>query len=157
MGGRPKQKKMTPQDKKEWNELYEYVKLNVMGYDKKEQKLSQNMIIRLKGLRYGKGMQNNKIPDMADYSYNLILITFKYCSQNIQNALRTISFNSEEAKFRYVSRIVENNLNTVYMRIKNNKMTKEKTEATDMSVATHEGAKYQKKSGKSSSKFEDLW
>lgn len=156
MGGRPKQKRMTPQDKIEWDELYEYVKLKVMGYEQK-QKLSQNMIIRLKGLRYGKGMQNNKIPDAADYSYNLILITFKYCSQDIQNALRNITFNSEESKFAYISKIVEGNLNTVYVRLKNSEKTKEKTETTDMSVATHEGAKYQKKSGKSSNKFDDLW
>lgn len=156
MGGRPKQKRMTPQDKKEWDELYEYVKLRVMGYEQK-QKLSQNMIIRLKGLRYGKGMQNNKIPDAADYSYNLILITFKYCSQDIQNALRSISFNSEESKFAYISKIVEGNLNTVYVRMKNSEKTKEKTKTTDMSVATHEGAKYQKKSVKSSKKFDDLW
>ena len=127
-----------------------------MGYDT-NQKLSQNMILRLKGLRYGKGMQNNKIPDAADYSYGLILITFKYCSQDIQNALRNVNFNSEEGKFAYLSKIVENNLNTVYMRIKNNEKSKEKTETVDTSIATHEGAKYQKKSVKSSGKFDDLW
>lgn len=154
--GRPKQKKMTEQDKKEWDELYEYVKLKVMGYDEK-QKLSTNMILRLKGLRYGKGMQNNKVPDAADYSYGLILITFKYCSQNIQNALRSINFTSEEGKFAYLSRIVENNLNTVYMRIKNNEKAKEKMATANMSVAVHEGAEYQKKSTKSSDKFKDLW
>lgn len=153
---RPKQKKMTAQDKIEWDELYEYVKLKVMDYDKK-QKLSDNMIYRLKGLRYGKVLQNNKVPDKADYSYGLILITFKYCSQDIQNALRRISFDNEESKFAYVSKIVEGNLNTVYMRLKNSEKSKERTEATDMVVATHEGAKYQKKSGKSSGKFDDLW
>lgn len=157
MGGRPKQKKMTPQDKKEWDELYEYVKLKVMGYETKKQKLSENMILRLKGLRYGKGMQNNNTPDAADYSYNLILITFKYCSQEIQNALRSISFKSEESKFAYVSKIVEGNLNTVYTRIKDNEKAREKTETADMSIVTHEGARYQKKSGKSFSKFNDLW
>lgn len=156
MGGRTKQKKMTAQDKIEWDELYEYVKLNVMGYEQK-QKLSQKMILRLKGLRYGKGMQNNNTPDAADYSYKLILITFKYCSMDIKNALRRISFDNEEGKFAYISKIVESRLNTVYMMLKKNQMSKEKTETVDTSIVTHQGAEYKKKSIKSSSKFDDLW
>ena len=107
-------KKMTEQDKIDWDELYTYVRSNIMGYDN-NQALSSGMVLRLKGLLVNKFMENNNIKDSANYSYKTILNTFKFCSQDIQKALRSNTFKDEMHRFNYVLKIVEKNINNVYM------------------------------------------
>lgn len=119
--------KMTIQDKKDWDELYEYVKKNVMGYDD-NQKLTNFMILRLKGLPYGLCVANNNSEDMANYSFSLVLTTFKYCSINIKRALETKHFKDDSAKFNYIIAIVENKLNDVYKKMKQAERVQKKQE-----------------------------
>ena len=149
-------KRMSIKDKKDWEALYEYVRHNVMGYDE-NQSLSKNMVLRLKGLLNNKFMANNNIEDTSNYSYETILLTFKFCMSDIQRGLRSTSFRDETHKFNYVLKIVESNINTVYMRLKNAEKSKQKTEAINMDTATHSGAEYQIKSRKTSERLEDLW
>ena len=73
-------KKMTEEEKMVWDELYTYVRKNIMGYDD-NQALSSTMVLRLKGLLTNKFMENNNIQSTANYSYDTILNTFKYSSQ----------------------------------------------------------------------------
>ena len=148
-------KKMTEKDKQDWDSLYNYVKSNIMGYDK-NQALSGTMVLRLKGLLSGKFIENNKIQDGANYSYETILNTFKFCSLQIQNALRTNNFNSEMHKFLYAVKIVENNINDVYMRMRNSQKAKEEAKNTTVEIPTHNGAEYKPKE-KKKDKFSDLW
>lgn len=149
-------KHMTKEDKILWNELYEYVRTNIMGYDQ-NQSLSTAMVLRLKGLLYNKFMENLNIEDTANYSYQVVLNTFKFCMSDIQRGLRSNSFRDENHKFNYVIKIVESNINTVYMRMKNAEKAKEKTETIEMNVATHSGAKYQTKTKEISKRLNDLW
>lgn len=151
-----KSKRMSAKDKADWDKLYEYVRHNVMGYDE-NQSLSKNMVLRLKGLLTNKFMANNNIEDTSNYSYETILLTFKFCMPDIQRGLRSTSFRDETHKFNYVLKIVESNINTVYMRVKNSEKSKEKTETMSMDTATHSGADYQTKSGKTSERLKDLW
>ena len=46
---RTTRKHMSKQEKADWDELYEYVRTEVMGYDQ-NQSLSSEMVLRLKGL-----------------------------------------------------------------------------------------------------------
>lgn len=149
-------KHMTQDDKKYWKELYEYVRRNVMGYDE-NQSLSKNMVLRLKGLLTNKFMANNNIADTANYSYKIVLNTFKFCMPDIQKGLRNNSFADENHKFSYVLKIVESNLNNVYMRMKNAEKAKEKTETMEMNVVTHSSAEYQAKTKETSKRLNDLW
>lgn len=149
-------KRMSKKDKADWDKLYEYVRHNVMGYDE-NQSLSKNMVLRLKGLLNNKFMANNNIPDTSNYSYETILLTFKFCMPDIQRGLRSTSFRDETHKFNYVLKIVESNINTVYMRVKNAEKSKQKTETMSVEVATYSGADYQTKSRKTSEKLNDLW
>ena len=87
---------------------------NIMGYDE-NQALSKQMTLRLKGLLTNKFIENNNIQDGANYSYETILNTFKFCSPTIQNSLRTNRFKDEMHKFNYVLKIVEQNINNVYI------------------------------------------
>lgn len=149
-------KRMSIRDKENWTALYEYVRKNVMGYDE-NQSLSKNMVLRLKGLLTNKFMANNNIADTSNYSYETILLTFKFCMPDIQRALRKNTFNDENHKFSYILKIVESNINTVYMRIKNVERTKEVTMTMNMEVATHSGAEYQTKCKNTSDRLKDLW
>ena len=149
-------KHMSQQDLDEWDALYEYVRHNVLGYDD-NQSLSRNMVLRLKGLSSNKFMANNHTDDTANYSYQTVLNTFKFCMPEIQKGLRSNSFRDETHKFNYILKIVENNLNTVYIRMKNIEQNKQKTETMNMDTATHIGAEYQLKAQKTSKKLDDLW
>ena len=150
-------KTMSAQDKAEWDELYNYVRYKVLGYDK-NQSLSRTMVLRLKGLLSNKFIENKNIESTANYSYKTVLTAFKFCSLDIQKGLKNNSFNDEKHRFNYIIKIVEDNLNTVYMRMKKAEQSKSQTENMDMSVATHTGADYQRKTKITSNKiFDELW
>lgn len=148
-------KKMTEKEKQDWESLYMYVKSNIMGYDE-NQSLSSTMVLRLKGLLTNKFMENNNIESTANYSYETILNTFKFCSQDIQRALKTGNFKDEMHRFNYILKIVEKNINTVYVRMKNAEKAKEEAKNTKIDVPVHEGAEFRPRE-KKKDKFTDLW
>lgn len=146
---------MTEQEKIAWENLYNYVRFNIMGYDE-NQALSSAMVLRLKGLLTNKFMENNNIEAKANYSYETILNTFKYSSLDIQRAIRTNNFKDESHKFNYILKIVEKNINTVYMKMKNAEKAKEEAKNMAIEVPTHIGAEFKPKE-KKKDKFTDLW
>lgn len=153
---RTAKKHMSKQDIEEFDELYEYVRSNVLGYDK-NQSLSRNMVLRLKGLANNKYIANNNIKDTANYSFKTILLTFKFCMRDIQKGLANNSFRDETHKFNYIMKIVESNLNDVYMRMKNLEKSKQKTKNVDIDIVVHNGAAYQNKTKQASERLNDLW
>lgn len=148
-------KKMTEKDIQDWDNLYQYVRFNIMGYDE-NQALSTQMVLRLKGLLVNKFIENNSIKDTANYSYETILNTFKFCSPTIHNALRTNSFKDEMHKFNFILKIVERNINDIYIRMKNIEKAKEEAKNTSVEIITYVGAEYKPKE-KKKDKFSDLW
>lgn len=157
MANKQVKRRMTKQEKIDWDNLYEYVRKNVMHYDN-NQSLSKKMVLRLKGMLNGKFYANNNTKDMADYSYQTVLNTYKFCSLSINRALTSKTFDSEEHKFNYVAAIVESKLNDVYIRMQNVVKTEEKTKTMDMSTVTNEGAEYKKKTTENTNKrLDDLW
>lgn len=147
-------KKMTEKEKQDWENLYYHVK-KIMGYDE-NQALSNTMVLRLKGLLTNKFIENNNIESTANYSYEIILNTFKYSSLDIQKALRTNNFKDEPHKFNYILKIVEKNINTVYVKMKNAEKAKEEAKNTAIEVPTHIGAEFKPRENKKN-KFTDLW
>lgn len=147
-------KKMTEEEKKSWENLYYYVK-KLLNYDE-NQALSNTMVLRLKGLLTNKFMENNNIESTANYSYDTILNTFKYCSVDIQKALRNNNFKDEQHKFNYILKVVEKNINTVYMKMKNLQRAKEEAKNTTIESPIHIGAEFKPKE-KKTDKFSDLW
>lgn len=147
-------KKMSEKEKIDWENLYNYVK-KIMGYDK-DQALSKNMVLRLKGLTTNKFMENKKIEDTANYSYEVILNTFKYCSPDIQRVFNSMTFVDEMHKFNVVLKIVERNINTVYMKMKKVEKAKEEAKSVMVEMSVHTGAEYKPKE-KKKDKFSDLW
>ena len=147
-------KKMSEKDKQDWELLYFYVK-GLLGYDE-NQALSSTMVLRLKGLLTNKFIENGNIESTANYSYETILNTFKFCSVDIQKALRTNNFRDEQHKFNYILKIVEKNINTVYMKMKNINKAKEEAKNTTVEMPIHTGAEFKPKE-KKANKFTNLW
>lgn len=114
--------KMTQQEIKEWDELYEYVRTKILRYDE-TQSLSRTMVLRLKGLSTNKYIENNNTKSTAHYSYAVILNTFKYCYVDILRSISGMNFADENHKFNYILKIVESKLNTVYLKMKNNEQS----------------------------------
>lgn len=155
MGENVAKKKMTEKEKQDWESLYYYVK-NIMGYDE-NQALSSAMVLRLKGLLTNKFMENGNIASTANYSYEVILNTFKFCSADIQKALRTNNWKDEQHKFNYILKIVEKNINTVYMKMKNLEKAKEEAETIDMADTAKYVNTFKKRDAKKNSRLDELW
>lgn len=149
-------KKILEKEKSDWDRLYEYVRSNIMGYDK-NQSLSKTMVLRLKGLLTNKFIENKGRKNTANYSYEVILNTFKYSSIDIQNALRLNNFNDEQHKFNYVLKIVEKNINTVYMKMKKIEKANEEAKRTDVSHTVEYVNTFKAKDKKKSNKLDELW
>lgn len=147
-------KKMSEKELRDWENLYYYVK-NLLGYDE-NQALSSTMVLRLKGLLTNKFIENNNIESTANYSYEVILNTFKFCSADISKALRTNRFVDEQHKFNYILKIVEKNINTVYMKMKNVQKAKEEAKNTTVEAPVHTSAEFKPRE-KKADKFSNLW
>lgn len=131
-------REMTLKEIQELDALYQYIKINIMGYDE-NQALDKKMVLRLKGIRQGLIMANNDMEDKANYTFSLILNTFKYCSPQISYALKNKTFKSEMNKFNYVLAIVESRLNEVYKKMKAaERIRKTKEEVIEKSVSEEE-------------------
>ena len=158
-------KHMSVEDREKWNELYEYVRTNVMDFDKNTS-LNKNMVLRLKGLLTGNVFANNKTKNNANYSYDVVINTFKFCYLDIQRAKMTKEFETDMKKFNYILAIVSNNLSTVYERMKDTqKANKELEEDKDLEYVDlskkAEFSDYQKRTQtldkKKADKFEEYW
>jgi len=150
--------KMTEKEKKDWDELYQYIKLDIFEYDK-SQKLPSYMVLRLKGLKEGKFMANKKTTSMADYEYQHILYTFKINKMKIKQIVRSQDFKNEQHKFNTIMIIIEKEINDVVNRLKQVVKSEEKVENMKFENMTHEGAGYinKSKNKKLNNELEELW
>lgn len=149
--------KMNQEDIDNWKKLCKYVEQDVLGYDE-NQKLSRSQCLRLRGLLNGKYIANNNIESTANYSYEIILLTFKFCMPDIKRSLNAVNFRDETHKFNYILRIVEDNINTVYLKMKKLKKAKEESIKHDVSESvSYENTFKPKEIKKSTGKFDDLW
>lgn len=125
-----------------WNELFEYVKTEVLGYEK-DMTIPRPFILRLEGLSKGNFKANKHIEPMAKYSYQDILTAFKVAKVLLGGKN---DFDDDEHRFNYVCVIVEKKINDVVKARLQKLTTQEKVKDIDLSVQTNEKAKYKAKS-----------
>lgn len=148
---------MTEKEKKQFGELYRYVKTEVMNYDSK-QSLPSSFVLGLKGLATGKVVENKRQKDRANYGYDIVLLAFKLSKNKISYAIRTKDFKSEQQKFHYIRKIVEDELNNAYLLNKRYEEEKSKVDQINISnLANNQNANYIKKTTKVNDKLKDLW
>jgi hypothetical protein len=138
----------------EFDALYQYVRNEVMGYNKK-MALSSIMTMRLKGLSTGQ-VQYRTTNQRADYSYYEVLIAFKSKSLEIKKAIDTTKFKDEMHKFNYILKIVEPSINDVVIRLKEQNKIEDKTNTIDFVLSDSNYIKISKPN-KLTEVLKDLW
>lgn len=141
---KPKRKRMTKEEKEQWDELYSYVK-GLMGYDEKTA-LDRYFVLRLKGLKEGKFIANNKTKLYGEYTFQEILATFMYCKSEIVKGLTFNDFKDNQHKINYIMFLVELQLNMIRERIRSK--AKEEKQIEQIEVAEQSKVKYVKKDKK---------
>lgn len=156
---------MTKEELEDWSELEEYVRCKIMDFV--DEGLTKQMVLRLKGLRYGQVMANNSARKHSNYSFKTILLTFKACYPKIKSATSTKQFKNNMQKFNYIMAIVENNIVDVSQRMRRAEEERARSEAINHDIAQnlnvdaiyeHKNkiAKSTKKSPKKN-RFSNLW
>ena len=137
-----KRKKMSEEEKKDWNELCEYFKKEILGYGD-DMKFPKFLALRLKGLQTGNFIVNKNNKLQGNYTFLEILLTCKYSKLDIMIGFRSNSFVDEKHKINYAMSIIESNLNTIKERLKSKKQAEQKIE--NVEINTIEGATYKRK------------
>lgn len=102
-------------ENEKWNELYQYVKKEIMGY-RDNQKLSHYIVNKLKNLRNGDIVRRNTAMTNNGYPYDIILNTFKLNKQIIIKNTKGKTFEDEKHRFNYIMIIISDSINDVYNR-----------------------------------------
>jgi hypothetical protein len=149
--------KMTEQEKHDWDELYEYVKIEILNYDD-NMKLPKSLILRILGLKDGKFMANKKTKALASYPFSTILMTFKVNKIAILNAFKNDrSFKDENHKINYMMVIIENNINDVVNKINRIDRSKEQGESVNITINTVKADYTPKTKEVKNDLLNDLW
>lgn len=138
-----------------WDELYNYVKLEILQYQDK--KMPKEMTLRLIGLKDGKFYANNKVKKEAIYDYKLILLTFKLMKGTILNCIQNTEIKDERHRVNLIMKIVESEINNVKDRLEARKKSEEKLSDIDLSHQTHEQSNYNNKPKEVNEKLKNLW
>ena len=99
-----KRKMKKKQDKEDWVELCDYIRLNVMGYPN-DMALSQTFENKLKKLseicdKFEANKNDNN--GTRNYYYHVVLNTYRFCSEDIKWALKNKTFKNDTNKFNYI-------------------------------------------------------
>ena len=151
------EKEIRDKENKEWDDLYQYVKKEILGYEEC-QNLSPFQIRILKQLRNGEYIVRNKQMVNKGYSYKVILFTFKFKKRDILAAIQGKTFNDEKHKFNYIMVIVNNSINDIYKRYLRTLKDKKDTVDDDINVSIEDKKKVFKSNmeNKTDNKLVDL-
>lgn len=149
---------MPPEERQAWIDLDWYIRQNVMGYDE-NQGLNTNMVLRLKGLRWGQCIANTDNNKFANYTFDVILNTYKFCLPKIKKAFEHKRFDNDMNKFNYALAIVNNNIAEVYRRMKNMEQSAEQAEVHAHNTEQTNTVEYKpiNNNKKKQEKFNDIW
>lgn len=148
--------KYSEEDIKEWDELYDYVRYKVMGYDL-TMKLSKYMILRLKELRHGTMMANQYQDMKYAYTYKEVLLAFKFSKPIIDKAFSHKSFDNENLKFGYALAIARDNINEIKLINKRKEETDKKIKSIKLNSEEIKESNYKKKNKKVSDRLKKIW
>lgn len=151
-----KVKRNKTQENEEWIELYEYVKHDILNYDEK-MKLPKWLVLRLKGLRNGQFIANKKIQALGDYTFKIILMTFKINKYEIVNAINDRSkFKDEIHMINYIMAIIEKKINDTYCRLNRLEQSQEKGENLEINTSENKAEYKQKTKEVKNSRLKEL-
>ena len=145
-------------DNKDWLELCEYVKREILEYDE-NMKFPQYLALKLQGLKKGQHIANNNIKAQANYDDKTLLCTFKLCKQKIVTYLHQNEkkIKNEQHKINLIIKMIEPEINDVYLRLQRAEKAKTKVENVEYENQSNDGASYVKKTKETSDKMKKLF
>lgn len=146
---------MTKQEKEEWDELYQYIKHDIMGYT--NEKLPTYFVLRLKGLAEGKFCSNHNVKSYGKYEYKSILYTFKICKAQILKAFANVAIQDESHRINLIMMIIEKEINDVVDRLTKAKKKTEEMKKIDLPQQENIRAEYKPVKKRANKHLEDLW
>lgn len=143
---------------KEWNDLCEYVKKEILQYDD-NMKFPTYLALKLQGLKKGQHIANNNIKAEACYDDYTLLCTFKICKRKILDYIEKneTKIKDEKHKINLIIKIVEQEINDVYVRLKQAKKREEKIVDTSFDNQFNNSAKYTKKTQDINDRMKNLF
>lgn len=158
MGTKNESKKLTKEEKCFRNELNNYIKTEILKYNN-EKALPPYLWHRINAMRLGKTFHKGSLNNGTEYyTYEEILITFKYCKHMILRYLETNTFKDEKHKINAILLIVRNNINDVKDRIKRSEIQEERIRNDNIDNLVEDYTeKYTIKSKKSRNSLDKYW
>lgn len=150
---------LTKEEIKERDELNEYIRDHILCYDSGKA-LPKYLWHRINSFRQGKTFSKGGTANVhMYYSYKEILITFKFCKNEIRKCLKTMEFNNEAHKINTIMTYIDKNINTIKDRMRSKQRVEEKVQNEDMSKFDVEGIedRYTVKSQKTNPELERYW
>lgn len=144
--------------KKEWEELCEYVKKEILQYDE-NMKFPRYLALKLQGLKKGQHIANNSQSVHACYDDRTLLCAFKVCRDKITKYLSNneTKIRDENHKINLIIKIVEPEINDIYIRLQQVKSREKKIENLSFENQYHNGAEYKKRTKKINNKLKELF
>ena len=127
-----------------------------MKYDE-SQTVEKSIIDKLQELQNGRLYGSKHHVSTCNYSFEDILLTFKFCYFDIEKALKYKHFDNNSKKFNYICAIVKDNINTVIDRRKAQTKAQEYTPSEEVTSDTYSNGNYVRKTEEYSWVTEDMW
>ena len=103
--------KLSEEEIKYRNELSEYLRKDIFGYEQRNYATPNYLWVRINGFITGKAFGNKELTDENKYyTYKDILCTFKYCKPEIMKLFNRMTFKDEHHRINTVMRIIDANL-----------------------------------------------
>ena len=143
---------------KDWLELCEYIKKEILHYDD-NMKFPSYLALKLQGLKKGQHIANNNCETNACYDDYTLLCAFKICKNKIVDYMvkNEIKIKDEKHKINLIVKMVEPEINDVYIRLQQAKKKEEKIRDNNFDNQYNDGAEYRSTSKKVNEKLEKLW
>lgn len=145
-------------ENKNWIELCEYVKKEILEYDE-NMKFPQYLALKLQGIKKGEHIANNHHKAKANYDDLTILCTFKAYKDRIVSYLHNneSKIKDEKHKINIIMKIIEPEINDVYLRLQRIEKSKSKIANIEYKNQSNKNAGYTKRTKETSEKMKKLF
>lgn len=145
-------------ENKDWIELCEYVKKEILEYDD-NMMFPEYLALKLQGIKKGQHIANNNIKEQAHYDDKTILCTFKLCKKKIVTYLHQNEkkIQDEKHKINLILKMIEPEINDVYLRLQEAEKVKARVENGSFDNQINNGADYVKKTKEVNEKMKKLF
>lgn len=122
--------KLTEEEKRYRDELSDYVRKEIFGYEQRGFATPNLFWVRVNGFLTGRTYGNLELSaENKYYTYKDILATFKYCKPEIMRLYNRMSFKNEAHRINTTMKIIDENIVTVKQMMEKSEQQSKKMES----------------------------